>query len=232
MNRARGILFEFGVSFPVSTSKFNASLLQALSVNRKEVPAVARTALRKCGSHFRELERQIAWCEEQIVKHVRADNNAKRAMQVQGVGAIGASAISASLGDLTQFKNGRQFGAFLGLVPSQRSTGGKQRLGRITKRGDSYLRMLLVSGAKSALTVAPRRDDAVSRWAVQLRDRVGWSKAIIGLANKNARVLWSTLAKPDQTVAAKSIDRKWKRLLPANRERRCRPVMKSGHVLD
>jgi transposase len=195
MNRARGILFEFGVSLPVSADRFHVLLLEALAAHRKELPAIARAGLRRCSTHLREVQRQVAWCDQQIAKHVRVDANAIRAMQVRGVGPVGASALAASLGDLTQFGNGRQFSSWLGLVPRQHSSGGKQRLGRITKRGDPYLRRLLVIGARSALAVASRHDDAVSIWALQLQGRVGWPKACVALANKNARTLWRTLAK-------------------------------------
>ncbi len=202
MNRARGILFEFGVTFPCSADRFRPLLIEALAKRSNDLPTLARTALRKCASHFDQVQRQVAWCDQQIAKHVRIDVNAKRAMSVRGVGPLSASAIAASVGDLSQFQNGHQFGAFLGLVPRQRSTGGKQRLGRITKRGDAYLRKLLVIGAKSALTVAPRHQDPVSQWAVQVRDRIGWPKACVALANKNARILWRTLARPtDDDVA-------------------------------
>lgn len=200
MNRARGILFEFGVALPVSADRFPGLLLEALSAKRKELPTILRTGLRKCCAHLQEVQGQVAWCDQQIAKHVRNDVNAKRAMQVRGVGPLSASALAASLGDLTQFGNGRQFGAWLGLVPRQHSSGGKQRLGRITKRGDAYLRKLLVIGARSALIVAARHDDPVSKWALQLRDRIGWQKACVALANKNARTLWRTLAKRDEAA--------------------------------
>jgi transposase len=197
MNRARGILFEFGVVLPVSAARLQALLLEILSAKRKGLPAIARAGLRRCCAHLREVQRQVAWCDQQIAKHVRIDVNAKRAMQVRGVGPIGASALAASLGNLTQFGSGRQFSSWLGLVPRQHSSGGKQRLGRITKRGDPYLRRLLVIGARSALAVASRHDDPVSNWARQLEGRVGWPKACVALANKNARTLWRTLAKPE-----------------------------------
>lgn len=202
MNRTRGILFEFGVVLPVSADRFHALLLDALSARNKELPALARTSLRKCSAHFQEVQRQVLWCDQQIAKHVRKDVNAKRAMQVRGVGPLGASAIAASVGDLTQFENGHQFGAFLGLVPRQRSTGGKQKLGRITKRGDAYLRKLLVIGARSALKVASNHEDPVSKWAAQVRDRIGWPKACVALANRNARILWRTLARPSDSGVA------------------------------
>jgi transposase len=90
---------------------------------------------------------------------------------------------------------GAQFGAWLGLVPSQNSSGGKASLGRITKRGDDYLRTLLIQGAKSAVMSAHKRRDRISQWLVQLIARVGWQKAAVALANKNARILWAVLAK-------------------------------------
>ena len=99
------------------------------------------------------------------------------------------------MGDFAQFRNGGQFGAWLGIVPRQHSSGGKSVLGRITRRGDDYLRTLFIQGAKSALMSAHKRDDPISRWAVQLRQRVGWQKACVALANKNARMLWAVMTR-------------------------------------
>lgn len=195
MNRARSVLFEFGIMLPRASARFRDALKEALADRASGLPVNARPALRRCCAHLDELQRQVAWCDQQIVKHARSDENARLAMQVRGVGPLSASALAASLGDLTQFRNGRQFGAWLGLVPRQRSSGGTQRLGRITKRGDAYLRKLLVLGARSALTVAARHDDADARWALRLQGRVGWPKACVALANRNARTLWRTLAR-------------------------------------
>jgi transposase len=93
------------------------------------------------------------------------------------------------VGDFKQFKNRAQFGAWLGLTPRQNSSGGKNNLGKITKRGDMYLRMLLIQGAKSAVMNAYKHDDAISKWAHQLKENSGWQKAVVALANKNARIL-------------------------------------------
>jgi transposase len=95
----------------------------------------------------------------------------------------------------TRFAHARQFGAWLGLVPSQNSTGGKASLGRITRRGDDYLRTLLIQGAKSAVMTAGKRSDRISQWLVQLQQRAGWQKAVVALANKNARILWAVLTR-------------------------------------
>ena len=101
------------------------------------------------------------------------------------------------MGDFKQFKSGHQFGAWLGMVPRQNSSGGKTRLGRITKRGDDYLRTLLIQGAKAAVMSADKRDDPTSRWLVQLTARVGWQKACVAMANKNARILWAVMTREE-----------------------------------
>ena len=115
-----------------------------------------------------------------------------------GIGAVGASAAVATVDDFRQFRCGAQFGAWLGIVPRQHSSGGKTQLGRITRRGDSYLRSLLVQGAKSAVFTAHKRNDAISRWAFALRERSGWQKAAVALANKNARILWAVMTRGDR----------------------------------
>ena len=125
---------------------------------------------------------------------MRSDPQAKTAAQLCGIGPVTASAPVASVGDFTQFNSGAQFGSWLGLVPSQNSSGGKPCLGRITKRGDEYLRTLLIQGARSAVMTAHKRSDKISLWLVQLLARVGWQKAVVALANKNARILWAVLA--------------------------------------
>lgn len=99
----------------------------------------------------------------------------------------------ARIGNGHDFKNGRQFSAWLGLAPCQNSSGGKTKLGRITKAGDSYLRSLLVLGARSLLLKAPNKTDPVSRWALQLKERTGYGKAVVAIAAKNARMCWAAL---------------------------------------
>ena len=145
--------------------------------------------------HWRELDEHMKWCDQQIGAHVRGSDDAKRAAKITGIGEIGASALIAGVGDFKQFKGGHQFGAWLGIVPSQNSSGGKASLGRITKRGDDYLRTLLIQGAKSAVMSAGKRDDPTSRWLVQLVVRVGWQKACVAMANKNARILWAVMTR-------------------------------------
>lgn len=195
INRIRGLLAEFGLVFPQSTQALRRALPEALEDAGNDLPGVARLALQRAQLQWVELDDHIAWCDERIAAHVRSDEQAQAAVQLCGIGPVTASALAASVGDFKQFKTAAQFGAWLGLVPSQNSSGGKASLGGITKRGDEYLRTLLVQGAKSAVMTAHKRSDRISQWLVQLTARVGWQKAVVALANKNARILWAVLAK-------------------------------------
>ena len=195
INRLRGLLAEFGLVFAQSPDALRQALPDVLEDASNELPWLARVALQRAQLQWVELECHIAWCDERIAAHVKSDEQAKTAAQLCGIGPLGASALVSSVGDFRQFKTAAQFGAWLGLVPSQNSSGGKNTLGRITKRGDDYLRMLLVQGAKSAVMTAHKRRDRISQWLVQLTARVGWQKAAVALANKNARILWAVLAK-------------------------------------
>jgi transposase len=193
INRIRGLLAEFGLVFAQGPEALRLVLASVIEDASNEMPGVARMALQRAHLHWIDIDLQIAWCDERIAVHVRADARAAKAATLLGIGPTTASALIASVGEFSQFANARQFGAWLGLVPSQNSTGGKARLGRITKRGDDYLRTLLIQGAKSAVMSAAKRSDRISQWLVQLKERVGWQKAVVALANKNARILWAVL---------------------------------------
>jgi transposase len=188
------LLAEFGLVFAQRPEVLRAALSDVIEDASNELGGVARMALQRAHLHWIELECHIAWCDERIAMHVRSDMQAKAAATLCGIGPVTASALVATVDDFKQFKNGRQFSAWMGLVPRQSSSGGKSVLGEITKRGDEYLRTLLIQRAKSAVFSAHRRSDRLSRWIVQLRERVGWQKAAVALANKNARILWSMLA--------------------------------------
>jgi transposase len=198
INRIRGLLAEFGLIVAQSPDKLRLQLGEVLEDARNEIPGVSRLALQRAQLHWINLELEMAWCDERIAEHVRSDPQAKAAAQLLGVGPVTASAVVASVGDFKQFKSAKQFGGWLGLAPSQNSSGGKASLGRITKRGDTYLRTLLIQGAKSAVMTASKRSDAISRWLVQLTERVGWQKAAVALANKNARILWCVMTRGDK----------------------------------
>lgn len=195
INRIRGLLTEFGLVFPQSPEALRKELTDVLEDASNELTGVARLALQRAHLHWIDLDLQLKWCDQRITAHVREDARATKVAALHGIGPVGASALVASVGDFAQFASARQFGAWLGLVPSQNSTGGKPSLGRITKRGDEYLRTLLIQGAKSAVMNSGKRSDRISRWLVQLKQRIGWQKAAVALANKNARILWAVLTR-------------------------------------
>ena len=195
INRIRGLLAEFGLVFAQSPAALQAVLADVLEDAANEMNTLARLVLRRAQSQWHELDQHLAWCDERIAAHAKDNPAVKKAATLTGIGPVGASAAVATVGDFKQFKNGAQFGAWIGLVPRQHSSGGKNHLGGITKRGDTYLRSLLIQGAKSAVMTAHNRSDPISQWAAALRQRAGWQKAAVALANKNARILWAVMTK-------------------------------------
>jgi transposase len=167
INRLRGLLAEFGFVLAQSS----AAVRQGVSELLERLPPHAARALGDLREHLRTLDARVRDYERSIEAHARESAEAQLLLQRQGIGPITASAIVASVGDAREFKNGRQFSAWLGLVPRQHSTGGKQRLGHITGRGDPYLRTLLVMGARSVLQRAAGQTDPLSRWALAVRAR-------------------------------------------------------------
>lgn len=195
INRIRGLLAEFGLVFGKSPQVLRSVLTEVIEDASNELTPMARRVLDREFEHWRVLDDHMRWCDAQVGQHVRSNAQAKKAAKIIGIGELGASALTASVGDFGQFKRAHQFSAWLGIVPSQNSSGGKTSLGRITKRGDDYLRTLLIQGAKAAVMSAGKRDDAISRWLVQLVERVGWQKACVAMANKNARILWAVMTR-------------------------------------
>jgi len=142
----------------------------------------------------KQLDELVKRLELQIRQWAAQDESAKRLQQVPGIGPITATALVAGLGDVSKFKDGRQVAAWLGLVPRQHSSGGKTVLLGITKRGDSYLRTLLVHGARSAILAAQRRKEGPPSWMSRLLERKHPNVACVALANRNARIVWALLA--------------------------------------
>ena len=197
INRLRGLLAEFGLVFAQSPVVLEAVLTDVLEDAGNEMNALARLALQRLQHQWREIDAHIAWCDERIAAHGKDNDAVKKAATLIGIGPVTASAVVASVGEFKQFSSGAQFGAWIGLVPRQHSSGGKNNLSGITKRGDTYLRSLLIQGAKSAVMTAHKRSDPISKWAAALKDRAGWQKAVVALANKNARILWAVMTKGD-----------------------------------
>jgi transposase len=191
LNRLGGLLTEFGRIIPVRVVEMRRRVPELLGKLPSRVAACARDLL----EHAARLEAKALEYEREIKIHVRSNELARRAQVRLGIGPITSSALVATIGNGHDFKNGRQFAAWLGLVPRQYSTGGSTRLGHITKRGDPYLRTLLVMGARSVLQRAASLPDPLSRWALAVRERRGYHRACIAIAAKNARVAWALLAK-------------------------------------
>ena len=190
INRIRGLLSELGIILPQSQKAFKQGVHQVL----EDLPGYCNLVIGDMLNEISRLEERIAQDEKTIAQLAKEDQQAQRLMQLRGVGPTTATAIVASIGNGHDFSNGRQFSAWLGLVPRQNSSGGKAKLGRITKAGDSYLRTLLVLGARSMLISAKGKKDPVSRWALQLKERRGFGKAVVAIAAKNARLCWATLS--------------------------------------
>lgn len=191
LNRIRGLLSELGIVLPLKAETVRREAMAQL----EDLPGWANTVVGDLLSEVSRLDERIEQYDQHLATIARRSPLARQLMQLPGVGPTTASALVAMIGRGQEFRCGRQLAAWLGLVPGQYSSGGKQRLGRITKAGDPYLRMLLILGARSVLNAAGGKNDAISRWAVQLRQRVGYWKAVVAMAAKNARMCWAVLAR-------------------------------------
>jgi len=198
INRLRGLLSEFGVVLPLRS----VSVRRQAAAAAESLPDLARRAIGDLLEQLRVLDERIDAYDREIEAQAKLCEPAQRLMKIRGIGPTTALAIVATVGNAREFKNGRQFAAWIGLVPGQYSTGGKTRLGHISKRGDAYLRNLLVQGARSVLHTAAAHLDPVSRWALELRPRRGYYRTLVAIANKNARIAWALLAKNETLRSA------------------------------
>ena len=195
-NRLRGLLAEFGVVVA-------HALRRALGDEavRAQLPVMLHGLLDDLQQHWQQVRERIAACDAGIAAHAKADVRSQRAQQLIGVGPLTADAIVATIGDGREFTHGRQLSAWLGLTPTQHSSGGKQRLGEISRRGDSYLRTLLIQGARSSLqranAVALEKATAEQIWIRGLAQRLPFGKVLVAIANKHARQLWAMLARDE-----------------------------------
>lgn len=196
VNRIRGLLSEFGIVLPL---KINTVRRQAAAC-LEDLPGWANTVIGDLLSELLRLDERIAQYDRHLAQIAREDARARQLMRLSGIGETTATALVATIGNGHEFKNGRQLCAWLGLVPSQYSSGGKARLGHITKAGDPYLRSLLVLGARAVLNSAKNKQDGLSRWAVALAERRGYWRAIVAIAAKNARLCWAMLSRGEEFV--------------------------------
>lgn len=194
INQIRGYLAEFGIVVRKGATSIRRELPTILEDAENELPWTARETFAELYDELVRLDERLLQQDRRLKAIFDSDEVYKRLAELEGIGVLTATAFVATIGDAGVYRNGRQVAAWLGLTPREHSSGGKQRQMGITKRGDSYLRKLLIHGARSALRVTPRRHDRKSRWVEGIRDRAHENVAAVALAAKNARILWSMLA--------------------------------------
>ncbi len=199
INALRAHLAEYGIISSKGPGGVPASMT-VLHEAQERLPFHARSALHVICAQLRALAGAIEGLEAQILAWHRADDASRRLATIPGIGPITASAIAAAVPDATMFRSGRQFAAWLGLTPRPHSSGGKEKLGGISKQGDGYLRRLLVVGATAVMRMA-RKDASRQPWAAQLLDRKPVKIATVALANKTARIAWAVMARNEIYVA-------------------------------
>lgn len=195
LNAARAHLAEFGIITAQGPHKLLALIRAIRTGEAPGLPEIARAALESLATQLDTIAGEIHKLERQLMVWHRADDTSRRLETVPGVGVITATALAASVPDPSVFKSGRQFAAFLGLVPRQNSSGGKDRLGRISKMGDGYLRRLLVVGATSVVRRADTNTSATGAWVRCLLERKPTRVVTVAVANKTARIAWAILAR-------------------------------------
>jgi transposase len=193
-NQIRGLLGEFGLIIPQGISNVTKRVPELLEDASNELPVAFRQLIDHLTEHLKELDRQVKEFERQIIAWHRGSELSQKLQKIPGIGALAASALVASIADARSFDNGRQVSAWLGLVPRQSSSGGKSTLLGMSKRGDAYLRTLLIHGARSAILAAQRKTPNTNVWLANLLTRRHPNIAAVALANKNVRTVWALLA--------------------------------------
>ena len=196
VNEIRGLLGEFGLVMPVKGVPACRRLIaEVLEDGENGLPGLMRQMLFQLSAELSQRDQQIGELDEVIKQQCKADERIKRLLEIEGVGPISASAVVTAIGDAKQFNGCRDLSAWVGLVPRQHSSGGKEQLGRITKRGDTYLRTLLIHGARAVVNACQNKTDRKSKWLQGLITRRNKNIATVALANKNARIIWAVLSR-------------------------------------
>ena len=193
-NQIRGLLGEFGLVIPQGIINVAKRVPEILEDASNELPVPFRQLIDRLTKHLKELDRQVKEFEKEIIVWHRSSDLSRKLEKIPGIGPLAASALVASIADARSFENGRQVSAWLGLVPRQCSSGGKATLLGMSKRGDAYLRTLLIHGARSAILAAQHKVDNTNGWLANLLTRRHPNIAAVALANKNVRTVWALLA--------------------------------------
>lgn len=194
INQLRAILLERGITVPQRRRVLEGRLPGILADEHNGLSSRVRHLIEDMRAEWRELDRRIDEFDAELIATARDDEACRRLCEIPGIGALNATALVAAVGNGAAFSKGRDMAAWLGLVPRQHSTGGKPRLLGISKRGNTYLRTLLIHGARAALPHLAARDDALGSWLRRLLARVHRNVAVVALANKLARIAWAVLS--------------------------------------
>lgn len=197
-NEIRGLLMEYGVVIPRGIGHVRSRLWEVVDKHREQLTESIVALIGVLLEEFHSVDARVMKFDKQLEAIAESHPMCQRVMKREGIGPIIATAAISYIGDPRMFRRGRDLSAYLGLVPKQNSTGGKQRLGGISKRGDKYLRQLLIHGARSVLATVKGKTDSQSVWLRELKERRGFNKACVALANKNARVMWALMAHDEE----------------------------------
>ncbi len=200
INTLRGLLRKQGIVLPVGARHVVPRAAELAGDAEACLSDALRFALFELAREIRELEQRLDGLEERLEVLARENALATRLRSVPGIGLLTATALAGFVGDLRRFPSARHFASYLGLTPRERSSGTTRRLGAISKRGDVYLRMLLIHGARAVLAAAPqmRQPDRLRTWALELAGRIGHNKATVALANKLARTAWAVATREQE----------------------------------
>jgi transposase len=193
VSQIRGLLLDRGFAIATCITRARRAIPEILSDLENELTTLAREAIAELYDLFRDLDRRIFSFDKKIDRVFRENEDCQRIAKIKGVGPKTATAIVAAIGDGSEFKNGRHLAAWVGLVPRQHSSGDRKVLMGISKRGNQHLRSLLVHGARAVVRTAPNKTDLNNLWVNQLRERRGFNRATVAVANKNARIIWAVL---------------------------------------
>jgi transposase len=192
-NQIRSFLNEYGVIMPQGIRKLK-ELIQIIEEHKDKLTPISIELIVQLYEQFNQFDAQVKGYDRQITLLAKQNNMCQEIQKMQGVGPLIASAIVSTIGDPKVFKNGREVSAWLGLTPRQYSSGEKIVLGGISKRGDSYMRKLLIQGARNAVKVCGNKKDKLSCWVTNKKERGGFNKAAVALANKNVRMIWAIMS--------------------------------------
>jgi len=193
-NQIRGLLLEYGITVNIGKSALKAKLAILIDDESLLLTPMMKELISDLYAEYVALDEKVKLYDTKIENLVQSNEQCKRLMAIPGVGPISATAMYASLGNVSVFKKGRHVSAWLGIVPKQLSSGNKTLLCGISKRGNGYLRQLLIHGGRAVLKSLGDKNDNFSSWARKLSQRAGFNKAAVAIANKNARHIWALLS--------------------------------------